>query len=67
MPKYVNSNEAYKILIREGINISYPTALDIFRKRKLTFPDSPPKGTVLVDVDKLTKEIDILKAERENG
>ncbi len=51
----INASQAHKILIRQGYELSYPTAIKWLKENGLARQDTVPYGTISVDRDLLMR------------
>ena len=62
-PKIINASQAHKLLIRQGYEMSYPTAIKWLKDNGLAKQDMP-YGTISVDLDLLTRFLRDMKSSK---
>lgn len=56
-PKLINSSQAHRLMIKAGVDMSYPTAIKWMLEMGVAIQPTGPRGGIIVDETKLNSEI----------
>ncbi len=57
MPTYINGSEAWRLIVKLGYDVSYPTTLKWLRENGLARQITGKYGTIIIDKDLLEKTL----------